>query len=182
VGQRRQYGAPQPRATALLKCTAVEHQQDWAVRVRRELVRRGIDWATVEYIPAETSFKEGIDDGDEATFERYVRSCQLSSQRLDAAIVDGRARVACAQRVWPQIADSGFIALHDAQRPEYAAARPIGSSLVRLRDARRQFDGGDVQLDLYFKTPAQARKLAARLAGRLHSAVTLSVEEGFPEE
>jgi hypothetical protein len=74
---------------------------------------------------------------------------------------------------WQQLSPNGFAALHDAQRAEYAAAKPAGAHVVRLSDPRKQLDGGDIALHFYFKRVDLADALCQALSV-LNPAVSVS--------
>jgi hypothetical protein len=130
---------------------AIEHQAGWAERVREGLKREQVAaQIRVEHVPPSLPFVEGVDDGDEATFKDYVHRPDANAT-YDVVLVDGRARVACMQWGWQRLSPNGFAALHDAQRAEYSGLSLAGAHLVRLRDPRKQLDGGDIELHFYFK-------------------------------
>lgn len=105
------------------RVTSVEHQATHAAEAiiwARERARQNL---SVIYAPPDLPYVEGtIDDGDLATFRRYVEG--YSGRGVDVVLIDGRARVECARWVaerapfgpHPDMA----IFLHDAERPQYA--------------------------------------------------------------
>jgi predicted O-methyltransferase YrrM len=151
---------------------AIEHQAKWATRVRSELAREGVDGVSVVHVEANCHYEEGVGDGTEEAFRDYVHHPASLGDEYDLMLVDGRARVACAQLGWGLLRADGIMALHDAQRAQYAAAQPKDAFFVRLRDPREQCDGGDIELHFYLKQ----ERLAAELASAIRSASDEVVE------
>jgi len=100
------------------KVTSVEHDPVFAARACLGLMR-GV---SVLYVPPDLPMTDPHADGDYDTFRSYVDT--YTGQSIDAVLIDGRARVACARRI-AETAPFGphpglRVFLHDFDRPEYA--------------------------------------------------------------
>lgn len=155
------------------KWLAVEHDARWASRVRPHV--QGFN-VVVQHIAPNGVYNHGVDDGTDEAFHDYVRFPAKVGETFDCAIVDGRARVPCIHEAWTLIGEDGFAAMHDAQRAEYATARPTGATRVLIRDPRSQVDGGDIELHFYFKTSHQAGTLGQLLSPKLNPRVNLTID------
>ncbi len=98
--------------------TSVEHNATYAARAVLNAPRN----VSVLYVPPDGPYEEGgVDDGDLTTFRDYVESPRGTS---DVYLIDGRARVACAQWIRERApfgpTDETRVFLHDAGREQYA--------------------------------------------------------------
>lgn len=155
------------------KWLAIEHDAQWAVRVRSRVEDLDV---VVQHVAPNGSYVHGVDDGTDEAFHDYVRFPASGGEKFDCALVDGRARVPCMHQAWTLIAEDGFAAMHDAQRAEYASGRPAGATRVLINDPRSKVDGGNIELHFYFKTRQRAEDLAKLLSGRLNPIVNVSVD------
>lgn len=107
--------------------TTVEHNSNWAALLTNECVRQNLKEVSILNIPAIGTW---TGDGDQRQFEAYVGA--YTGQPLDVVLVDGRARVACMQRI-SLLGPSGVtVALHDCDRPEYAQAWELFAEKTRV--------------------------------------------------
>jgi hypothetical protein len=105
---------------------SVEHHAGFAQVMRRVLTEAGLD-GTVTLIevppvpsddPVEPSGRRGEAGQD---YRDYVRSIDGVPGEFDLVVVDGRARVACAEAAARRLAPGGIILFDDTQRPRYSA-------------------------------------------------------------
>jgi hypothetical protein len=84
----------------------VEHDPQWYEALRTRLgSAKNLDLRLVE-----------VSSG----FSGYVRNIEQETQDFDLVLVDGRARVACAQSAAIKVRHGGFLVLDDSDRPKYA--------------------------------------------------------------
>ncbi len=104
-------------ASKVRHITTVEHDPSWAIKVMAQ-ARPNV---SVLHYPPDLPF-DNATDGDGETFASYVAA--YSGLGINAVLIDGRARVACARRVGetaPFGPNPGMrIFLHDCEREEYA--------------------------------------------------------------
>ena len=112
------------------KAISIEHVQPWCQKVERELAMeqektgelKNVDFYCVPIKRVDGSDKYFINEneGDYRTFKRYVDYLeQVGVEKVDFALIDGRARVAVALRVLPFLKEASVVAVHDTQhRPE----------------------------------------------------------------
>ncbi len=135
---------------------SIEHQAVWFENVSAALKRREHNMVQVQLVVPDLPFEEGVEDGGEQTFRSYVDYPTRTNMTFNFALIDGRARNACARVAWKMLSDDGVMVLHDAQRAQYAPARPSDAWLVRLRDPRRQELGRACELHIFVKTNPQS--------------------------
>jgi hypothetical protein len=82
--------------------TAVEHDAEWAGRVRAEIPEN----VTLLEVPLER-------DGD------YCRAAARTGEKFDVVVVDGRDRVNCGRNCLGALAEGGVIVWDDSQRRRY---------------------------------------------------------------
>lgn len=120
---------------------AVEHDAQWAGRVRAAIADPRLDLHLVEPDrPLQTSsggraskreYKAWCRAAETtpALLDSYVRLPATLHREYDFVFVDGRARCFCLAEGWRLLRPGGTMMLHDAQRKEYhAAVRALGSS------------------------------------------------------
>lgn len=105
------------------RLTAVEHQAAFAASAIMEARFREHTNVSVLYVPPDYPYVEGGEyDGDATTFRHYVRC--YTGQGVDVALIDGRARVACADHILNHAAfgpnPEMLIFAHDIERPQLA--------------------------------------------------------------
>lgn len=110
---------------------AVEHDEQWAARVRSLLdqhpvgLRASVDVRTVVPGPATgapgevRSVKPGATGAD---FQRYVAVIDEVGGAFDLIVVDGRARAACLARALPHLAADGVLVVDNVERRRYREA------------------------------------------------------------
>jgi predicted O-methyltransferase YrrM len=92
--------------------TAIEHDAEWAERIRGGLP----DNVHVRAIPPERGSWDLADgDGAYGDFRRYV-DYPAGLGRFDFILIDGRARQACLRRARSMLTKGGVVVLHDANR------------------------------------------------------------------
>ena len=154
---------------------AIEHDARWAVEVRDQAVRAGLAaQVEVDRVPPDAPFRDGVEDGDLRSFRSYVLLAAGLGRLFDFILVDGRARVECLRLGWELLADGGVLALHDAQRSEYAAGIPEGAASLRLTNGAVENEG-PIQLLLLARDPSSFEVVASRLAPLLPAHISLSV-------
>ncbi len=156
---------------------AIEHDLHWATSVRRELAARQLAHVALHHIPNDGPFRDGVDDGDLASFHSYVLHAARLGRLFDFILVDGRARVECLRLGWELLAENGVLALHDAQRGEYTPGVPLEADLLRL--SRR---GPENATALLFAAqgPDRLDALERQLTPLLPSDVRLTRAPGVP--
>lgn len=87
------------RATTVV---AVEHDSEWASRVRRVIPEN----VTLLEVPLET-------DGE------YCRTAERTGERYEVVVIDGRDRINCAIHCLDSLADGGVIVWDDSHRHRY---------------------------------------------------------------
>ena len=132
-----EYGTGETTQFLALWCryvTAVEHQAEFARAAMYEAAMAGRTNVSIWWIPTDFPYVEGTDDdGDLATFRRYIESC---SGRYDVVLIDGRAR--CEAARWlaeraPFGPDPSMrFFLHDAERPQYAEVFQLFREEIRV--------------------------------------------------
>lgn len=95
--------------------TAVEHQPEWAARVRAAAPEN----VTLLEVPLEA--------------DRYCQTPGTTGSRYDVIVIDGRDRVSCALRCLDALSESGVVVWDDSQRRRY---RP-GLEFLRENGFRR---------------------------------------------
>lgn len=155
----------------------LEHHPIWAERVRRKIVREHLDHVTLVHVPTNHVHEKGSGDGTEATFHDYVHYPETMAMAFDLIIVDGRARVPCANVGWKLLEPDGLLVLHDAQRAYYhPLLASSGLCRVRMRDPRKERDGGAIEMHFYLRDFTRGEDLANRLRAALNAKVTVTVE------
>jgi len=104
----------------------IEHNPGWCGEVMMSLWQRGID--NVKYIcePVTQGYrgwKGGWFEGSFSQFKQYVTAVDIVSAgtggTLDAVLVDGRARLACAMYVMQYLNKDSIVFVHDFSRGPY---------------------------------------------------------------
>lgn len=118
------------------RVTAVEH-----IQVCAAILQLGLSQATqlaqldLRVVPNVPGYVEGgVDDGQREHFAAYVDA--YDGDPVDIFLVDGRARLACLERLREKAPPDAVVLLHDAGRYDYSPyAELIGSvdQLHRLR-------------------------------------------------
>lgn len=115
--------------------TAVEHDVDWAERVR-EMIPDNVTLRVVRpQAPAEpviTSGKPGFEGLD---FSRYVAAID-DEARFDLIVIDGRAREACLGPALDHLADDGVIVFDNVDRARYRRAIAAAGDQLDVRWTR----------------------------------------------
>ncbi|MEM9083422.1 MAG: hypothetical protein AAGB34_07490 [Planctomycetota bacterium] len=125
---------------------AVEHHAGWHSKLTDELKERGV--SNCDYILAEPkplngqpakpygefgafrSLKKGYED---QSFEAYASAIDsYDDASFDLVFVDGRARVACAERSISKIKRGGYLVLDNAERERYDPLRERLSQYRRI--------------------------------------------------
>ena len=126
-------------AKRVSEVVAVEHHPKWHAHLSRVLEEDGV--RNCEYILAEAkplngsaatakkhgepgatrSLKKGYEEQD---FEKYASALDGHADgSFDVVFVDGRARVACAERAVSKVKRGGYLVLDNAERPRYEVLR-----------------------------------------------------------
>ena len=134
-------------AKRVREVVAVEHHPKWHAHLSEVLADERVD--NCRYILAEPkvlnghaatalphgvpgatrSLKKGYED---QCFSEYVSAIDtFEDESFDIIFVDGRARVACAERAVPKVKPGGYLVLDNAERERYSVLRD------RLADFRR---------------------------------------------
>lgn len=115
---------------------AVEHDTDWAERIRGMRLDPRIRIYTIP--PERDPWSGG--DGSYSDFRTYVDFPALLG-KFDFILVDGRARTECLRRAHSLLAPHGVAVLHDANRDFVNAPWDLFPHQASFRDYRR-FSGG----------------------------------------
>jgi predicted O-methyltransferase YrrM len=121
---------------------AVENDRAWAEKVRQACAERGLQRATVHYVPGEPA--PGGDPSDPQqfasasmthsgeTFRAYAETiASHPNESLDIVVVDGRARPACLRLAMPKLKPGGLLVLDNSDRAWYARARALADAWPR---------------------------------------------------
>lgn len=103
---------------------AVEHDPEWARRVRDLLTSEELDCVAFHVVEPHSfdpgSFGSGKTPYKEMSFEKYVRTVEEAEDNsLDCLVVDGRARSACVRHGREKVKNGGVLILDDVQRERY---------------------------------------------------------------
>ncbi|WP_380167472.1 class I SAM-dependent methyltransferase [Jannaschia sp. R86511] len=107
---------------------AVEHEAEWAERVRELLATtpglRCTPTVHVPAVPTSTSpvVASGAPSGQGLDFADYVKAIDDVPGDFDLVLVDGRARGEVLLHVLDRVAPGGLVLLDDAQRTRYSPA------------------------------------------------------------
>ena len=101
---------------------AIEHDVEWAERIRRGLP----DNVRVHAIPPEKGSWDPADgDGRLGDFRNYVEY-PAGLGEFDFILVDGRARQACLRRARSMLAKGGIVVMHDTNRSDRISRHTAG--------------------------------------------------------
>lgn len=114
----------------------VEHDPDWAIRVRAAIAAASLSSATIELV--EPTLDPALADADPAdpdayvtsdvrlagySFHRYVtRIDRFADCSFDLILVDGRARPACLKHAMAKVRIGGHLVLDNSERKQYRRA------------------------------------------------------------
>jgi hypothetical protein len=98
------------------KWTAVEHNQEWALKVQDMNKRPNVSIFHVS--PNSSKWTDPDNDGAFSDLEDYIEFPGRFGT-FDFILVDGRARKECMARALKLITDNGIVVLHDANREYY---------------------------------------------------------------
>lgn len=116
---------------------AIEHDAEWAERIRRGLP----DNVRIQAIPPERGTWNLADgDGTYGDFRRYV-DYPAGLGEFDFILVDGRARQACLRRARSMLSKGGVVVLHDANRSFLRGFWDLFPHQARFSDYRA-YSGG----------------------------------------
>ncbi len=104
-----------------VKCwLSVEHDKAWHHEMSRQLHASGTSNVELLFIPPSPLVKPAhlgpYPPGYLKAFSAYVAAGL--SRPFDAALVDGRARLACARAAWQALPDKGLLFFHDFFHPD----------------------------------------------------------------
>lgn len=116
---------------------SIEHHPAWFDRVGTLLNEHALhaDRRLIEPDPVAASvtddaYRSTKRDYRGRTFRAYAHGADgLVDDSLDLALIDGRARFACARAILPKVRRGGWIVLDNAERPNY---QPIHDLLAHL--------------------------------------------------
>jgi hypothetical protein len=95
--------------TRVRRLISIEHDKDWAQRIRGELQGRGIEHKVQYYLEPDVNIVSSPDS-------RYVaRIHDVPDSSLDFCIVDGWSRADCALACLPKLKPGGLLVLDNAQ-------------------------------------------------------------------
>ena len=148
---------------------AVEHEMEWAERVRAACAAKGCANAGVEHLAPEpeegaaqwdssdpSAFASGGEQFCGLSFRRYVTAIdQFPDADFDLVVVDGRARPACLRRALAKVKPDGFVLLDNAERKHYA---PTKALLDPARWEFHDFTGPGPYCRQFWQTHAWRRK------------------------
>jgi SAM-dependent methyltransferase len=157
---------------------ALEHNREWANKVQQRINTQHRDDVYLHHVANNTSFNDGVDDGDFASFYDYVLYPLGLGKQFDLILVDGRARVDCMRLGWKMLKANGVMVLHDAQRQEYQCGVPESCSFVKISNPTIQNEGN---IAVYFmsKQPGKMKDLVNILTGVLPEYIV--IEKHFEE-
>ena len=157
---------------------AIEHNLSWSEEIKNRIREKNRDDLSLHFVPNNTYFNDGVDDGNFDSFYDYVLFPLDLEKKFDFILVDGRARVECLRLGWKLVKNDGFMVLHDAQRKEYHHALPDNGYFVKISNPYVQNEG-DIAIYFMSRDPDRIRSFAKSLEGVLPD--YLRVEKNFSE-
>jgi hypothetical protein len=107
--------------SATARWQSVEHNNDWALKV--QALNRD-PRLSIYYVPSNKQpWNDQYGDGGYSDFKDYIEFPSRLG-KFDFILIDGRARRHCLAKAFDLIANSGVVALHDANRSYYR--EPLG--------------------------------------------------------
>lgn len=150
---------------------SVEHNRVWALQVTRTIQQLALPGVQLHYVPNSGPFRDGIDDGDYASFKEYILFPLHMHRRFDYVLVDGRARVECMLAGWEILSSGGVMMLHDAEREEYNPGIPLKALQLRMTNP---FLPGSRSVLFIARDAAVLAELASRLDRLLPETIMLA--------
>lgn len=98
------------------KWTAVEHNEEWAMKMQEMNKRPNVSIFHVK--PNSSKWTDPDNDGAFSDLKDYIDFPEKLG-KLDFILVDGRARKECMAKALKLIKDNGIVILHDANRKYY---------------------------------------------------------------
>ena len=99
---------------------SIEHNRDWYNRLRNLIDRSPKLYSAIRryvLVPVEPGYKGwagGFAEGTRQQFELYVTAIRtLPLKKYDRVLIDGRARVACMEEVYPYLHKDSILFVHD---------------------------------------------------------------------
>lgn len=126
-------------AQRVREVASVEHDRAWHEAVAAELAQRGVANCVYRLVEPEPAEGVGTDTGSYLsrhpyyqglTFARYVQSIlAYEDASFDLVLIDGRARIACADTALAKVKPGGYLILDNMERDEYQIARSLLAAL-----------------------------------------------------
>jgi hypothetical protein len=108
---------------------SVEHDAEWASKIRSQINQKSINNCILKLIPTEPFVSEQKERNDygsvhpkyvKRSFKNYVCAIdQYPDKCFDIIFIDGRCRIPCFQHALNKICDNGFIIFDDYNRVHY---------------------------------------------------------------
>lgn len=97
---------------------SIEHVSEWYSNVDTEIKKQNISHKVHNFL-VEPDLPRTIPTKYEE-FKTYIEYVDRLSIRFDKVLIDGRARVQCAEYVIPYLSENAIVFIHDFwQRPQY---------------------------------------------------------------
>jgi len=87
---------------------SIEHDFNWYNKVKKD---KG-DNVTLTYVPTNGIYNPTIPTKDEQ-FEDYINYVDRINKKYDLVFIDGRARVACSEKIIPYLNENAVVFIHD---------------------------------------------------------------------
>lgn len=107
---------------------SIEHDADWAIKTRDALKAAGVTNAQVVTVPpsppTKPMFAGVYTEAYTDAFAAYVGTANRENMPFQAALIDGRSRLACARMALELLQRGGYLFFHDflgANRTRYRA-------------------------------------------------------------
>jgi predicted O-methyltransferase YrrM len=105
------------RIRNLKKWISIEHDQQWYATIKSKIKDEHVE--LIHIPPDNYPWSDKDKDGSYSDLEHYIEYPGDLNLLFDFVLVDGRARNECLNHASDLISPSGFVFLHDAQRPYY---------------------------------------------------------------
>lgn len=114
---------------------SIEHNREWFDAVSKELSKKGI--TNVHLYLSEVEWYKTARVKNPTKFKDYINFVGTLNRKFDCVLIDGRARLWCAEKVLPYLSKSAVVFLHDFwARPRYRGIFKWYSEIESVRDGK----------------------------------------------
>ena len=114
---------------------SIEHVRDWYNSVNTEIINRGLSDKVHNFLVEPDLPRTIPTKYDE--FKTYIEYVDGLSTTFDKVLIDGRARVQCAERVLPHLSKNAIVFIHDFwQRPQYHSILNLYDEVMSIKNGQ----------------------------------------------